>query len=374
MPTDCVLDFLLVQLAEELQIPSGTRQEVEDHYQAIADIISRGRLRGADIRVYPQGSAALGTTVKPVRKDEFDLDVVVQVGDANVLGPEWLNDAVFADIESHGRYKDKTERLPRCLRISYAGRFHLDVVPAIPDRLRGGTALLIPSADDENATWRRANPLAYRGWFKGRSSFALGLKDASVSPLPLPEPARSKSALQIVVQLLKRHHQYHLHDESLRTPSVVLTTIAAAAAVAYNSVAEAFDAGLRAVSLYAAMREPISIPDPAVPDAVVNEKWGDRPEVFQAFKRQVALLFQQWSDLRVSAGQGVDGLSTGLAEMFGEEPVNRAVKAYGSAMSASLKSGRVATGAGGILMPSVSSRPPNPQHEFYGDATESWAD
>ena len=95
------------------------------------------------------------------------------------------------------------ERLPRCIRLNYAGDFHLDIVPAIPDLLAGGTCILVPDLDanlslhsPQNDRWKPSNPKGYKTWFEGRcvSLTTLKCSRASVEPLPAQEDVHDKPA------------------------------------------------------------------------------------------------------------------------------------------------------------------------------------
>jgi hypothetical protein len=55
------------------------------------------------------------------------------------------------------------ERLKRCLRLNYAGAFHLDILPACPNDRLGGGAILVP--DRKLECWKDSNPKGFAEWF-----------------------------------------------------------------------------------------------------------------------------------------------------------------------------------------------------------------
>ena len=117
--------------------------------------------------MYCQGSFAIRTGIKPTKQNsEFDVDMVLVLNldewseeekkPRAVL--EWLAERLRADKQWKGKVTQKN----RCIRISYAGDFHLDIIPAIIYHL--DTVVEIP--DKEEDKWKPSNPKGYIKWFK----------------------------------------------------------------------------------------------------------------------------------------------------------------------------------------------------------------
>src|SRR5688572_30630608 len=72
------LDRLLIIAAESLDLPPGKHKDATDKYDAAGRFLAEqgSPLRVYDPQVYPQGSFALGTVVKPLGRDEFDIDLM----------------------------------------------------------------------------------------------------------------------------------------------------------------------------------------------------------------------------------------------------------------------------------------------------------
>jgi hypothetical protein len=72
------LDDLLDLICVELQLTRTQFLDAEGKYQAIGRWLAEGNSPLADqaIRIYPQGSMALGTTVRPRGHEEFDLETM----------------------------------------------------------------------------------------------------------------------------------------------------------------------------------------------------------------------------------------------------------------------------------------------------------
>ena len=74
------LDDLLQRVGAKLQISKTQRKLAEERYLTVGTWLSKGEeLGGAEIEIYPQGSLSIGTTVKPLSKQEYDLDLVCQI-------------------------------------------------------------------------------------------------------------------------------------------------------------------------------------------------------------------------------------------------------------------------------------------------------
>ena len=52
------------------------RKDAEEKYQAISAYL---QAHGIECNIYPQGSFALGTVVRPLHKDVFDLDTICEL-------------------------------------------------------------------------------------------------------------------------------------------------------------------------------------------------------------------------------------------------------------------------------------------------------
>ncbi len=153
------LERLLSQIARELQLPPHLDTKVRDRYTSLADYLSGGKLASLSPDVYPQGSYPIGTTVKPLTGEEFDLDFIVKLSAVSSgEDPGTVFEAVASEIEQGGPYSGMTERKPSCIRITYADEFHMDVVPAVPDAERGGIAILIPRNNRGSLRWHATNP------------------------------------------------------------------------------------------------------------------------------------------------------------------------------------------------------------------------
>lgn len=72
------LSILLEQIAEDLDVPPSKYEDAKRSYDAVGDWLNRpeSELAQYSPRIYPQGSFALGTAVKPEGDDHYDVDAV----------------------------------------------------------------------------------------------------------------------------------------------------------------------------------------------------------------------------------------------------------------------------------------------------------
>ena len=145
-----------------------------------------------------QGSYTLRTIIRPVNVSEYDIDVLLFMKYEQAKEPvEYIED-VFRCLQREHDYTDKVRRKTRCVTISYAGDFHLDIVPCVN---RGQDFRI---CNRESGQFELTNGSGYRNWFNRQSLITYGnLKPAT--------------------RLLKYLRDY---KGNFDVPSVFLTTLA----------------------------------------------------------------------------------------------------------------------------------------------------
>lgn len=360
------LESLLGLIAEHLQLPPSLDSKARERYGSLTTYLQSTSLARYPISVYAQGSYRIGTTVKPLSGDEFDLDFVVELVLPSLVDPGDLVAAVWNEIRKNGNYAGMIERRPSCIRLLYADEFHMDIVPAVPDAKHGGTAILIPRETNGALRWHATNPRGYAAWFESQAARRVITKEMAVEPLPKPLPAEEKSPLQTSVQLYKRHHHIAVEDEHFRTPSVVLTTILTETASEGTTLSEIISRLVEAIGQYEEAATPPAVLNPAAEHELISDKWVSDARVFGAFRVQSARLRSDWVELLELQGAGRPPLVKKLSEMFGVYAVQRAEKAMAERVRAAAVEGRLATISGGALVIGTTRRP-NPRHTPYGD-------
>ena len=366
------LTFLLQEIVKDLQIPPSTDEAVRQHYRAIGSHLADApEVEECSPSLFTQGSYRLGTTVRPVRRDEFDLDFVVEL--AQISPAETSRDVygrVLSALQSSGVYRSRLTKLPRCIRVNYASSFHIDVVPAIPDANSATGGILIPTHSGAEWGWASTDPRGYIRWFESQSvepRMRNRMMEAKIEPLPSND---SKTSLQLGVQLIKRYQDKHVADDELRTPSILVTTVAARAFDGSAPLLRTVDKIVSTlVSLANQSPAPI-VPNPTIATENIARKWGENPDVYRAFGAWTEELRTDWA-LLLSDLLGVDRIRDHLAKMFGDQPTEAAVRAYAAMQRAragtnELRTSR-RTGVLGGSAAAAGAMIKNRGHTFYGD-------
>lgn len=256
-------DARLTALLEEIDLPERASELAENRYDDLAAWISRpeSELFAHDAHIFVQGSFAFGTVIRPINeRDEYDLDFSCKLRQGIsrqshtqkqlkvMIGRELERYRVARQIQEHLKEKN------RCWQLRYRDElpFHMDVVPGIrtdDERRRvlqermelSGLAATFAQEAARRALWisdlkhqdyqilsndwPSSNPGGYQLWFRSRMRILQKgvLVEAQVDPVPF---FRSKTPLQKIVQLLKRHRDVMFKDMPDSKPaSIILTTV-----------------------------------------------------------------------------------------------------------------------------------------------------
>jgi hypothetical protein len=364
-PPIAPVDELLALISEELQITDSRFNSAEQRYHSISDWLDAddSALHRFSPIIYPQGSMAIGTTIPPVGRQEFDLDMVCEFrADLHLLADAlYVLDALEARLKQHGQYRQMIERKKRCVTLKYANDFHLDILPAKPDAAAGNECVAVP--DRKLECWVGSNPRGYAQWFLARAALRRIelLEKAAAAPIPRQENAEDKSPLKLVVQLWKRWRDVKYGISELAPRSVILTTLAGHAYEGEPSVSEALGGVLaRVISAIPSVGR-LYVYNPKNSKEDFSESWNNAGK-YQAF---VAGLRDFRSDVAVLQLLRGPALAKKLEEMFGEyvKPAfeKRAVRLEEARKSGNLRmapKGVITTTGSGLLIP------PN---NFYGE-------
>lgn len=228
---------LLARIAQELQLDQTRLKRMESAYTAVAELLKNDDdfFNGLEIEVYAQGSKRIGTTVKPISNNDFDLDTVLHIYDPyHNHSPDQLYNKLVKALEKDAYYKSIMEKKKRCIRLNYKGDFHMDILPACMPNYIDKEMIQIPEKALKN--WSSGNPKGFAKWFEKASisakepmlrKFSSSLLEAKVDAEPLPEELYLKTPLQRAVQLLKRYRDIYFENRKFQVSSIVITTLAA---------------------------------------------------------------------------------------------------------------------------------------------------
>ena len=240
------------------------------------------------IRKDPQGSRAHRTIIKPVQGNEFDGDFMLVLKEDSEWSEHpvrYINE-VHAALTRHGTYKSMVKPAKcRCVRVAYAGQFHIDIVPFLV--LDGGREVIVNGDDDE---WEDTHPAGFTQWMKEKDDTAGG-------------------NLRLVIRLMK-----YLRDHGgnfKRTRSVILTVLLGERVDESNKDADAgyyadlptalfhivsdLDAWLAANPTRPSIVDPSGATDPSGVPINFHHRWND--EDYLNFRTKVSALA---SDIRAA--------------------------------------------------------------------------
>lgn len=252
----------LLKIIAHLDITPTMYKNAEEKYRSIMSYLNQ---HGLVADIYPQGSFALGTVVRPSAKTvntAYDLDVVCQVtGSREETTPSELWNKVGALLKESPLYGGKLTEYEKCFTIEYAEvdgyGFSIDIVPAtdeseeIKSTLRKksafpellDTAIALPKHSEKSYRWATNNPKGYRAWFETinkpfsenswdsiRKSILNENRTLFSSIEEIPHEL-NRSSVQRVIQILKYHRDVYYgkipNGDTLKPISAIINTIVA---------------------------------------------------------------------------------------------------------------------------------------------------
>lgn len=264
------LDKLFEKISDELDIPASLYKIAVERYSAVGnwlDEISLDQIFSGSnepiptekisASIYPQGSFALGTVVKPWHENEereYDIDLVFQLElPVGSKRPEALKKAVGERIREHKTYREMLKpEGRRCWTLNYSEqnnfKFHMDILPALNSRFKpsnkyqSNQITITDKKNESNYDWAHSNPKGYAEWFKEKNRIAFGriaeyerskiyAKEEAIfaSVEEVPDIA-IRTPLQRAIQILKRLRDKRFSgqpDEKEKPISMIITTLAA---------------------------------------------------------------------------------------------------------------------------------------------------
>ena len=327
------LEDLLARMAESIQLDSTRRRKMEETYHAIENVLDSDEhfFGNNEFEIYPQGSVSLGTTVRPIGKNEFDLDIVVHIqADYQYFTPLQIYNQLKRVLQNSGNHKDLVELKNRCIRLNYAGDFHMDILPGIQENDYDVNRLVVP--DRELGDWTSSNPRGFSEWFLSKNNAVLQTlleKAYAQAELP-PDDFAKKKPLQRSVQLVKMYRdQYFENNQSKSTSSIILTTIFAEYYQGEDSIYSTIENIINKIKIDISSKEltneRIVVLNPVNSQEDFSEKWdiNKEPELYLEFKRFVNHLDTEWQKLKDENGHYES--DTIIKGLFGEELYERGI-------------------------------------------------
>ncbi len=125
---------------QNISLDSSRTERIKSAYNALCDFVESDKPLSSALReIFLQGSYRNNTAVRPI-SGEFDVDVVLAI-DATDHSSWWRSKRSPSDVVRwvasrlrtnpvYGTNNITVQQRTRCVRLVYAGDFHLDIVPA----------------------------------------------------------------------------------------------------------------------------------------------------------------------------------------------------------------------------------------------------
>ena len=377
---------LLDQICQALELTAAQLEAARTSYEAVAEWLS-----GSDnpllkwIDIYAHGSTGLGTTVKPIGREDFDVDLICKVLRFTADRPPAELKRIVGDrLKENARYAAMLEEKKRCWRLNYAREYHLDISPTINNAKCANGGELVP--DKKLREFKPTNPKGYKALFERRAALiptlrmqkALAAEDrAAVEPFPVHGTA--KGILRRTVQILKRHRDVHFLEvvEEIAPISINITTLAAQS---YEYCVKSFVFDSELDVLIATIRlMPHFIDKPVVNGrriyVVANEttvgenfaeRWNTEPARAAAFYEWHAKAladFEALPDL-----QGIDVIGKSLEGSLGSSVVRKVIDARTDSISQARTAKKLYVAPTvGLTLSSAANATPVRSNTFFGD-------
>lgn len=378
---------ILDEIGEALDLTETQFERARQSYNAVGEWIS-----GSDdpilvkTLVYLQGSSALGTAVKPIGRDEFDVDLICFCAAVSVgISPAQLKAAVGDRLREHKTYAPILEEKKRCWRLNYKGDFHLDLSPTItnPHCHNGGE--LVP--DRKLREWHPTNPRAYKAKFDERAALkprltrrmvAMQRDQATVEPFPAHQTV--KGILRRTVQLLKRHRDvfFEHNTDEIAPISVIITTLAMMA-YEYCIYRHVFEDELD-VLVETIRMMPHFIERPFIDGQQAYAVWNETTQgenFAEGWNKDArkAKAFYDWHEIALADfealrdGVGQDKLALNMQRSFGDRVANKILEKHISTVSGARKTNSllVAPAIGLTTTKAAAATTAVPSNTFFGD-------
>lgn len=385
MDKSYMLDKIYKEVADSLNISKSMTDDVISSYEAVGTYL--GKMEEAlDIRIFPQGSLALGTVVRPIKEDiegEYDVDLVCLLENGSSLAGEEIKNIVGDRLKESERYKKMLkEEGKRCWTLQYSD-FHMDVLPSVPLMLSDevnenekSTKIRITHKEKSGFySDKNSDPKAYREWFikemetnyKQSREILAESRKVKVEEVEL---FQLRTPLQMAIQILKRHRDIYFSNREHKPISIIITTLAAKS---YNGEENLFDAInniLKNMDKHIETDEKGNalICNPTMSSENFADKWQEEPEKRKAFNEWLLAARRDIIENPLEFTDGIGELKNNMRKIFGERVINDSFENYEQKNINNRSKGTLGvTGKGNIIESDQKNVvAPLKEHTFYG--------
>jgi len=163
-------------LLGSVNLNPGRLEQLADHEKALRDWLRSDPEFSPVLQgISRQGSWAHRTIIKPLGGREFDADLLVRmkVQRSWSKNPRRYPEALYEAMLRSPRHRDKVELKTRCVRVTYAGDCHVDLVPYVHEALYGifDQQFIVNRSTGE---FERVNPEGFVNWVRQKDKVTQG--------------------------------------------------------------------------------------------------------------------------------------------------------------------------------------------------------
>ena len=339
---------ILYRITENLELTDSQFNNIKKSYNSVAEWLNASDeiKKNGKTEVFLQGSVALGTVVKPLKKEEYDVDLVFHINNYNIE-PATLKRIVGNRMKENEKYKKMLDdEGKRCWTLNYSDnlKYHMDILPT-KNEIKPIEYCGIKSISATNLnkltgiyTEKSTNPKGYIKWFLNKSYNKIN----EVFSIDNIDEYPFKTILQKSVQLLKRHRDIYFHlinvDEDIPL-SIIITTLAAQS---YNGEENLINS-LSNISLnleknVKILNDNIFIRNPVDNRENFAEKWNENNKKYNNFNIWLEELKKDI--LKLKNLEGTDFILH-ISKMFGDNAVKNALDDIGEELYVARKNGNL---------------------------------
>lgn len=394
------LEAALMDIARLLQLTPTQHNLAEEHYRGLSKHIdnSESALKDKVPDIYPSGSFAIHAAVRSsIRKDQYDVDAVLELNILPNSDPQWVLDTLYDVIKGvpGSRYHDfKIERHTRCVTVTYPDGVKVDLMPVVPVQgaLPRVATLFHHKPETGEYYHKEVNPKGFAVYFNQRvavsyvfarhfdnrrllvegrtygemlardgflDTAALLDEKAATAPMPAYMPLDQKSPRVVALQLLKRYRDkcYRKLDSHIglkKPPSVVLAALSLQAGPVSDSL---YDELIQVASYIRSAiadkdrnNRKLEVFNPAHLDDEFTDRWPENLSAQRLWAADLKHLIDQLKNLREI---GFDPIAAKriLTDLFGESAAKRAIEEHYKAKTTLLDKGLLGTTQSGRVQP-----------------------
>lgn len=364
-------ESILLGICQKLQLTPSLYEQATERYETIANIIQTDEVFNCvELKMYPQGSFRLKTTIKPLNEEEYDLDFVAELPVDSLMTPQELYNHIVRILKNDGIHNNMVELKKRCVRVKYANDFHIDIMPG---KLINSQTHEIIVPDRELKGWNHhSNPIGFADWFEkqARTRILMEMNEIRVAqynlePVTDQEVVAQLEPLRRAVQLVKRYRDIYCAEHNTEpVRSIVICTLMGYITSFTGGALDIIKSFCNYVNGLIAQsgERPFEVINPVVKEKL-TEKWDDENN----YRDFVDMMTSLTNDINTLSSLKINNdINKITKKAFGESITNAVIKDFAISISENRENGKLSVNELGTLN-TIGAGVLVKKNTFYGD-------